>query len=51
MNPLQAPHNCEHCTARFRQALAAFNQTRDAAGLSAISCECQKLWLAEAQRV
>jgi hypothetical protein len=51
MNPLQAPHNCEHCTSRFRHALAAFNQTQDAAGLSAISCECHKRWLTEAQRV
>jgi archaeosine synthase beta-subunit len=51
MNPLQAPHNCEHCTGRFRQALAEFNQTQDAAGLSAISCECHKLWLTEGQRV
>jgi uncharacterized Fe-S cluster-containing MiaB family protein len=51
MNPLQAPHKCEHCTGRFRQALAAFNQTQDAGGLSAISCECHKRWLTEAQRV
>jgi radical SAM enzyme (TIGR01210 family) len=51
MNPLQAPHNCEHCTGRFRHALAAFNQTQDATGLSAISCECHKRWLTEAQRV
>jgi radical SAM enzyme (TIGR01210 family) len=51
MNPLQAPHNCEHCTGRFRQALAAFNQTQDAAGLGAISCQCHKRWLAEAQGV
>jgi hypothetical protein len=51
MNPLQAPHNCEHCTGRFRHALAAFNQTQDAAGLTAISCECHKLWRTEAQRV
>ena len=50
MNPLQAPHNCEHCTGRFRQALAAFNQTQDAAGLSAISCGCHKRWRVEAQR-
>ena len=50
MNPLQAPHNCEHCTGRFRLALAAFNQTQDAAGLSAISCECHKRWLTEAER-
>jgi radical SAM enzyme (TIGR01210 family) len=49
MNPLQAPHNCEHCTGRFRQALAVFNQTQDAAGLNAISCECHKLWHTEAQ--
>jgi len=47
-NPLQTPHNCEHCTGRFRQALAAFNQTQDVAGLGALSCECHKLWLAEA---
>ena len=51
MNPLQAPHNCEHCTGRFRHALAAFNQTQDATGLSAVSCECHKRWLTEAQRV
>ena len=50
MNPSQTPHNCEHCTGRFRQALAAFNRTQDATGLSAISCECHKRWLAEAQR-
>ena len=50
MNPLQAPHNCEHCTGRFRQALAVFNQTRDLGGLRALSCDCHKLWLAEAQR-
>ena len=50
MNPLQAPHNCEHCTARFRQALAAFSQTHDFAGLRTLACNCHKLWLAEAQR-
>jgi radical SAM enzyme (TIGR01210 family) len=49
MNPLQMPHNCEHCTDRFRQVLAAFNHTQDAAGLSAISCECHKRWLTEAR--
>ncbi len=51
MNPLQTPHNCEHCTARFRQALAAFNQTHDLEVLRALSCDCHKLWLAETQRV
>jgi uncharacterized Fe-S cluster-containing MiaB family protein len=51
MNPLQAPHNCEHCTGRFRQALAVFNQTRELEGLRALSCGCHKLWLAETQRV
>jgi archaeosine synthase beta-subunit len=50
MNASQTPHNCEHCTGRFRQALAAFNRTQDAAGLSAIACECHKHWLTEAQR-
>ena len=50
-NPLQTPHNCGHCTSRFRHALAAFNQTQDLAALRALSCECHKLWLAEAQRV
>ena len=50
MNPSQTPHNCEHCTDRFRQALAAFNRTQDATGLSAISCECHKHWLTEAER-
>ncbi len=49
-NPLQAPHNCEHCTGRFRHALAVFNQTRDAERLRALSCECHKLWLVEAER-
>ena len=51
MNPSQTPHNCEHCTDRFRLALAAFNRTQDVAGLSAVSCECHKRWLTEAQRV
>jgi radical SAM enzyme (TIGR01210 family) len=51
MNPLQTPHNCEHCTDRFRQVLAAFNRTQDPAGLGALSCDCHKLWLVEAQRV
>ena len=49
INSLQAPHNCEHCTGRFRQALAVFNRTQDPAGLRALSCECHKLWLAESQ--
>ena len=48
MNPLQSPHNCEHCTVRFRQALAAFNQTQNSAGLHALSCDCHKRWLAAA---
>jgi len=48
MNPLQSPHNCEHCTGRFRQALAAFNQTQNPTGLNALSCDCHKLWLATA---
>ncbi len=48
INPLQMPHNCEHCTGRFRQALAAFNQTQNAAGLHALSCDCHKRWLATA---
>ncbi len=51
MNPLQSPHNCEHCTDRFRMALAAFNQTQDPAPLAALSCQCHKRWLAEAQRL
>jgi archaeosine synthase beta-subunit len=51
MNPSQTPHNCEHCTDRFRLALAAFNRTQDATGLSTVSCECHKRWLTEAQRV
>ncbi len=50
MNPLQSPHNCEHCTDRFRHALAVFNQSQDVAGLHALSCGCHKVWLAEAQR-
>jgi len=50
MNPLQTPHNCEHCTDRFRLALATFNQTQDPAGLRALSCDCHRLWLTEAQR-
>lgn len=50
-NPLQMPHNCEHCTGRFRHALAVFNQTQDPAALRTLSCECHKLWLVEAQKV
>ena len=46
MNPLQMPHNCEHCTDRFRHALAVFNQTQDPAGLRTLSCDCHKRWLA-----
>ena len=48
MNPLQSPHNCEHCTDRFRHALAAFNQSQNVAGLRALSCDCHKPWLATA---
>ena len=48
MNPRQAPRNCDDCTSRFRDALAAFNLTQDAAGLRALSCDCRRLWLAEA---
>jgi archaeosine synthase beta-subunit len=48
MNPLQSPHNCEHCDDRFRHALAAFNQTQSVAGLRGLSCGCHKLWLAAA---
>jgi uncharacterized Fe-S cluster-containing MiaB family protein len=51
MNPRQMLHNREHCTGRFRQALAAVNRTQDPAGLGALSCECHKLWLAEVQRI
>jgi radical SAM enzyme (TIGR01210 family) len=47
MNPRQAPRNCDECTSRFRDALAAFNLTQDAAGLRALSCDCRRLWLAE----
>ncbi len=50
-NPLQMPHNCEHCTERFRHALAVFNQTQDPTALRTLSCECHKLWLVEAQKV
>jgi len=46
-NPLQASHNCEHCTGSFRNALAAFNQTQDLSGLRALSCDCRQVWLAE----
>jgi len=49
INPLQIPHNCEHCTGRFRQALAAFNQTQNPAALRALSCDCHKRWLAAAR--
>jgi hypothetical protein len=51
MNPRQVPHNCERCTNRFRDALAAFNRTQDPAGLRALSCDCRELWLAEARRI
>jgi archaeosine synthase beta-subunit len=51
MNPRQTPHNCERCTGRFRQALAVFNRTQDPTVLRALSCECHKLWLVEAQKV
>jgi archaeosine synthase beta-subunit len=46
MNPFQMPHNCEHCSERFRHALAVFNQTQDPAGLRTLSCDCHKRWLA-----
>jgi radical SAM enzyme (TIGR01210 family) len=49
MNPFQTPRKCEHCTGRFRQAMAAFNRTQDPAGLGGLSCECHKPWIAEAQ--
>lgn len=49
-NPLQMPHNCEHCTGRFRHTLAVFNQTQDPTALRTLSCECHKLWLVEAQQ-
>ncbi len=29
INSLQSPHNCEHCTGRFRQALAALREEPD----------------------
>ncbi len=51
MDPLQKPHNCEHCTGRFRTALAEFNRTQDPSDLGAVSCDCRPLWLAEAQRI
>ncbi|MCX6924967.1 MAG: hypothetical protein NT154_17395 [Verrucomicrobia bacterium] len=47
MNPQQASHNCDHCTPRFRDALAAFNRTQDLSGLHALSCGCRETWLAE----
>ena len=49
MNPRQAAHNCERCTGPFRNALAAFNRTRDPSGLRALSCDCRQRWLAEAR--
>ena len=50
MNPRQVSHNCDRCTRRFREALAAFNQTQDLSGLRALSCDCRELWLAEGLR-
>jgi archaeosine synthase beta-subunit len=50
MNPRQAPRNCDRCTRRFREALAAFNRTQDLAGLNTLSCDCRELWLAEGLR-
>ncbi len=49
MSPLQVPHNCEHCSDRFRHALAVFNQTQDPAALRGLSCACHKQWFIEAQ--
>jgi hypothetical protein len=49
MNPRQRPRNCEHCTGSFRAALAAFNRSQDPSSLSALSCDCRQLWLAEAR--
>ena len=50
LNPRQAPHNCDRCSSRFRDALAAFNQTQNPSRLHALSCDCRELWLAEVSR-
>ena len=47
LNPQQAPHNCDRCSSRFRDALAAFNQTQNPSALHALSCDCHELWLSE----
>jgi radical SAM enzyme (TIGR01210 family) len=44
MNPRQAAHNCEKCTSRVRQALAAFNLTQDCLPLKALTCPCRNEW-------
>jgi len=49
-HPQQAPRNCERCTGRFREALAAFNRNQDLAGLHTLSCDCRELWLAAGLR-
>lgn len=48
LNPQQAPRNCEKCTQRVREALAAFNCTQDLSALRQLSCECRRLWLLDA---
>jgi len=46
MNTRQSAYNCERCTQRVRDALAAFNRTQDRCVLDCPSCECRELWLA-----
>jgi hypothetical protein len=44
LNPPQAPRNCDRCSRRFRDALAAFNQTQNPSGLHALACDCREDW-------
>ena len=47
MNPDQVSHNCPACSARVRQALAAFNQTQNPAPLEGLACPCRDQWHSE----
>lgn len=44
LNPQRAAHNCDRCSIRIRDALAAFNQDQDLAHLAGLDCECKVDW-------
>jgi radical SAM enzyme (TIGR01210 family) len=47
LQPARVAHNCDRCTPRFREALAAFNVDGAAERLSELDCTCRQEWQRE----